>query len=73
MLYVLDRISNKVQLDQFMSLWGKIQSVLLLDTHESVSFNLPADGVYSRKSPYEAQFFVKIHYPDLAKIWSIRI
>ena len=35
MLYVLDGISNEVQLDRFMYLWEKIQSVLLLDNRES--------------------------------------
>jgi hypothetical protein len=54
-----------------LSLWEKIQSYLLVDTHESVSYNLSADGVYSAKSAYEAQFLGKIHSPDLAKVWSI--
>jgi hypothetical protein len=68
----LDRISNNTELDQFLTLWGKVQSILLTDTPESISWNRSADGVYSAKSAHEAQFLGKITTPDLAKVWSIR-
>jgi hypothetical protein len=69
----LDRMSNETELDPFQTLSEKVQSILLTDTPDSISWNRSADGVYLGKSAYEAQFLGTIPAPDdLAKVWSIR-
>jgi hypothetical protein len=52
----LKRITTTEEIDLFVSLWTKIQTIQLTDQHDKVTWKLMADAKYSTKSAYEIQF-----------------
>jgi hypothetical protein len=62
----LQSFSSEEQLEQFVGLWRAVQQVQLTkDLTDSITWTLTADGQYSAKSAYEAQFFWKNHAATL--------
>jgi PIN domain nuclease of toxin-antitoxin system len=60
-----------VELNQFVLLWEKIQSIQLSNEADSIIWNIIADGQYSAASAYGIQFMGRIERPELAKAWKI--
>ena len=67
----LQRIATEEQLDQFVELWQRIQHTQLSQERDTVVWNLTANGQYSAKSAYTAQFLGKMKQPDLDAAWKI--
>jgi hypothetical protein len=60
------------QLDQFFSLWLKIQAVSLSDCPDTIRWTLTESGCYSAKSAYDLQFKMRIPLSQLNQAWKIR-
>jgi hypothetical protein len=63
----LKRITTTEQIDQFVTLWAKIQTVQLNDQEDKVSWKLTANAQYCTKTAYEIQFIVS--FPDYEWHW----
>jgi hypothetical protein len=69
----LQHIETEEQLEQFVILWTALQQVQLhSEIQDSITWILTADGHYSAKSAYEAQFFGRIKQPQLEQVWKAR-
>ena len=68
----LQRIHTEEQLVLFVQLWERVQQVQLEDRPDTIRWNLTADGKYSAKSAYFAQFYGRQAEPHLEKVWGIR-
>jgi hypothetical protein len=69
----LQYIYSEDQLEQFVNLWRAVQQVQLMEgTPDAISWILTADGKYSAKSAYDAQFFGRIMQPHLEQVWRTR-
>jgi hypothetical protein len=69
----LQSINSEEQLEQFVGLWQALQLVQLREElSDSISWTLTADGQYSAKSAFEAQFFGRIMQPHLEQVWKTR-
>ncbi|PNT71310.1 hypothetical protein BRADI_2g26218v3 [Brachypodium distachyon] len=56
------KISNAVQLDEFVSLWLRLQAMVLYPgTHDSISWRWTFHGNYTSSSAYKAQFLGSMH------------
>lgn len=65
----LHSMNSEEQLTKFFQIWDKVQVVTLEPRKDKVVWNLTANGVYSCTSAYEAQFFTRIHKPELSRVW----
>ncbi|KAJ1269357.1 hypothetical protein BS78_07G205700 [Paspalum vaginatum] len=50
------RMETTQQLEEFISLWSLLEEVQLSDQEDSIRWKWTANGVYSSKSAYMAQF-----------------
>ena len=63
----------EAQLEQFVSLRDKIQTVQLPDHLYSISWALIVDGHYSTHSAYEFQFLERVSQPDFDRVWKLKV
>ncbi|XP_010233463.1 uncharacterized protein LOC104583303 [Brachypodium distachyon] len=67
------KISNEVQLDEFVSLWQRLQVVVLHpDTPDSITWRWTSDGIYTSSSAYKAQFLGSIHAQHINIVWKAK-
>ena len=69
----LQHITTATQLEQFVLLWNRIQSVVLTEGREEIRWNLNNNGIYSAKSAYEPQFIAQVPRPALAACWQLKV
>lgn len=68
----LHRMNNEEQVQQFVSLWEKIQEVQLSHDDDGITWILNSKGIYTAKDAYEAQFLGRIRQPLLEKAWKVK-
>ena len=68
----LMRMNSHEEIHQFLGLWEKVQNVQLSTSRDSIAWHLSADGSYSAKSAYHAQFLGRLHQPELASVWKVK-
>lgn len=68
----LQRMSSVRELDQFITLWTRIQEVTLTNEPDSVRWNISADGQYSACSAYQIYFSACIKLPELERTLKIK-
>lgn len=69
----LHRMTTIQELEDLAHLWNLIQNVQLVNTADKLVWNMTADGVYTAKSSYEAQFLGRIRLPNLELIWKAKL
>jgi hypothetical protein len=68
----LQRLTTVAELNQFVLLWERIQSIQLTNEADSIVWSITADGHYSAASAYGIQFVGRIETPGLAKTWKLQ-
>ena len=63
---------QRINSDQFVQLWEKLQQVQLVDHPDTIRWKLTADEKYSATSAYFVQFYGRQTEPALEKVWKIR-
>jgi hypothetical protein len=69
----LQRISTPEELEQFITLWSMITQVQLSNEPDKVIWRLSADGRYTTKSMYYAQFIGSHADYDWNRIWKSKV
>ena len=69
----LQQINTEEQLDQFLTLWARIQTVALTTERDTIAWHISADKKYSASSAYAVQFLGRIKQPHLEQVWHIKI
>ena len=67
----LQRMNTEAQLDQFVMMWDMLQSVILTNETDTISWHVAADGKYSASSAYAIQFLGRVRQPGLEQVWKI--
>jgi hypothetical protein len=66
-------LTTEAELNQFVLLWERIQSIQLTNEADSIVWSITADGHYSAASAYGIQFVGRIERHDLAKSWKMQV
>lgn len=67
-------LSTQQQLQEFVSLWAKMQSIALQpETHDMFQWKCTNDGQYSTKTAYNAQFAGSFCRFKTNKIWKAKV
>lgn len=68
----LAKINSSLQLDAFIRLWCKVQSIQLTYAPDKIAWSLSANGEYSARLAYGVQFLLRIPIPIFEKVWTIK-
>jgi hypothetical protein len=69
----LKRITTTKEIDQFITLWTKIQTMQLTDQEDKVTWKLTADAKYSTKTAYEIQFAGSFPDYEWHSLWEAKM
>jgi hypothetical protein len=69
----LERINSREEINQLVLLWSLINQVQLSEQPDDIHWRFAADGKYTTKSAYEAQFLGS--YPDFEweHLWQVKV